>query len=93
MAEKMEYTVMKFYEYQKSSVLFRLFQASPHQPLAKLTKFHLEPLRLVGTKTYSSGTGHMTNVAAMIKMAATPPLKNLLLQKQLTDGLGTCRAA
>ena len=75
---------MKFYEYKKSSVLFRLFQASPHQPLAKLTKFHLEPLRLVGTKTYSSGPGHMTNVAAMIK--------NLLLQKQLTDGLETCRA-
>ena len=51
-------------------------------------KFHVEPPWDVRTKVCSNGQGHMTNMAAMVKI-----LKNLLLWNQMADNLENWYAA
>ena len=50
-------------------------------------KFHTETPYDAGTKVFSNGPGHMTELAATPYMVK--PFKNLLLPKQKTDDLGT----
>ena len=49
-----------------------------------VTKFYVEPSWAEGTKNFSNGPGHMTNMVAM-----PGERKNLLLWKQWTDSLET----
>ena len=48
----------------------------------------MESPKDAGRKVCSNGFGHMTKMAAM-PMHGKNPLKNLLLQNQKTDDLGT----
>ena len=51
------------------------------------TKFHINAYGNTEMKMYANGLSHMTKLAAM--PIYDKNFKNLLLQNQLTDGLGT----
>ena len=71
---------------QSGSVQFQTI--SRLKPLDRLIIFHVQFPWPAGTKYYSNGLNHMTNMAAMPKTHG----KNLVYQDQKTDGLETCIA-
>ena len=78
-----------FVQGHSDSTFSNFFSLETARPIE--AKFYMEPPWDGGTKYYSNGPDHMTDMAAMPLYGKT--LKNLLLWNQKADYLETCYAA